>query len=129
MNTAWIDVLHLIVPELILGFVACVLFLGATFDSNRHRWAGVALFGLIAAGLALWRGPVYVPGGDAVYASALVLDPLGFFTKAIALAAGVVFVLLSWNQVPDRLAAEYHACLLLIVAGLCLTGSANELVT
>src|SRR5262249_47800342 len=36
---------------------------------------------------------------------------------------------LSWDEIPDRVAAEYHACVLVIVAGLCLTGSANELVT
>src|SRR5207302_2754111 len=33
------------------------------------------------------------------------------------------------EEVPDRQAAEYYACLLLIVAGICLTGAANELVT
>src|SRR5205807_3232900 len=45
------------------------------------------------------------------------------------LVGGVVLVLFSWDEVPDRYAAEYHACLLLIVAGVCLTGAANELVT
>src|SRR2546430_10781959 len=56
------------------------------------------------------------------------VDRLALLIKAIALAGGAVLVLLSWNEVPDRHAAEYHACLLIIVAGLCLTGSANELV-
>ena len=29
----------------------------------------------------------------------------------------------------DALAPEFHACLLLITAGVCLTGAANELIT
>src|SRR2546430_12277894 len=57
------------------------------------------------------------------------VDRMALLIKAIALAGGAVLVLLSWNEVPDRVAAEYHACLLIIVAGMCLTGSANELVT
>jgi NADH-quinone oxidoreductase subunit N len=39
-----------------------------------------------------------------------------------------VLVLLSWNEVPERWAAEYQGCLLIIVAGVSLTGAANELV-
>jgi NADH-quinone oxidoreductase subunit N len=37
--------------------------------------------------------------------------------------------LLSWDETPDAVAAEFHGCLLLIVAGTSLTGYANELVT
>ena len=54
---------------------------------------------------------------------------LALFFKALALAGRVVLVLVSWNEVPDDQAAEYHACLLLITAGVCLTGAANELIT
>src|SRR6202007_586495 len=50
-------------------------------------------------------------------------------TKGIALAGGVVLVLFAWNEVPDRQAAHFHACLLVIIAGLGLTGIANDLVT
>src|SRR5207248_7252692 len=64
-----------------------------------------------------------------IYARALVLDRLALLTKAVALVGGIVLVLVSWNEVPDRQSAEYHACLLLMIAGLCLTGAANELVT
>jgi NADH-quinone oxidoreductase subunit N len=122
------DLFYLIVPEMVLGVAACVLFLGATFQASRNLWAAVALLGLVGAGVAL----CYSPLGDLSnpdLGRAVVLDRVAIFTKALALAGGAVLVLFSWNEVPDRFAAEYHACLLLIIAGLCLTGAANELVT
>ncbi len=47
----------------------------------------------------------------------------------LALAGGAVLVLFTWQEVEDEHAAEYHACLLIITAGLALTGAANELIT
>ncbi len=64
-----------------------------------------------------------------VYASPVSNSRLALFLKVLALAGGAVLVLTSWNEVPDHLAAEYHACILLMTAGLCLTGAANELIT
>jgi NADH-quinone oxidoreductase subunit N len=124
-----LEVFRFVVPEMILGVAACVLFLGATFRANRHLWASVALIALALASAFLYYGPVNQPSGDAVYISSVVLDPLAMFTKAVALVSGAVLLLLSWNDVPDRQAAEYHACLLLITAGVCLTGMANDLIT
>ena len=54
---------------------------------------------------------------------------LANFIRWLALAAGAVLVLFAWDEVPDSHAAEYHACLLLIVAGTGLTAAANDLVT
>jgi NADH-quinone oxidoreductase subunit N len=123
------DVFRLTIPELVLGLAACILFLGATFRASRNVWASIALIALAAAGTALFSSPTDVPTSGGDYLIPLVLDQLAVFTKAVALAGGAVLVLLSWNEVPDRQAAEYHACLLLLIAGLCLTGSANELLT
>jgi NADH-quinone oxidoreductase subunit N len=128
---ALLDVFPLIVPEMILGVAACVLFVGATFRSSRHVWASMAVIALVAAGLTLcyFPGPVVATASEAVYSAPLLLDGMAFLIKAIAIVGGAVLVLSSWDEVPDRQAAEYHGCLLLIVAGLCLTGAANELVT
>jgi NADH-quinone oxidoreductase subunit N len=117
------------VPETVLVVVACVLFLGSTFRANRHLWAAVALLGLAAAGLALWFVPTPALTKEAVYASPVVLDPLAWLFKLLALGGGALLILCSWNEVPDRHAGEYHACLLIVVAGMCLTGAANDLVT
>src|SRR5262249_21775115 len=56
-------------------------------------------------------------------------DPLAVLIKALAIVGGVVLLLCSWDSVSDQHAGEYHACLLLIVAGVCLTACSNELVT
>jgi NADH-quinone oxidoreductase subunit N len=126
-----VHVFPLLVPEAILGVAACVLFIGATFQAGRHVWAAVALIALIAAGLALWFYPRPFPETPAeeLYAAPLLLDRLARLIKLVALLGGVVLVLFSWDEVPDRQAGEYFGCLLIIVAGLCLTGAANELIT
>lgn len=123
-----------LVPEMILGLVACVLFLGGTWRANRHLWGGVALAALIAAGLALILNPLphFASAGaaDAArYASPVLLDRLALLLRAVAIAGGIILVLLCWDAVPDKRAADYHACLLLMVAGMGLSGAANELVT
>ncbi len=142
----------LIVPEAILLFTACVLFVGATFRGNRHLWGTVALIGLAAAGVATWVTAVRVPTVERrqealvqdpanpfgeptapvradLYSGPLLQSRLAVWTGALALVAGAVLVLFSWNEVADRQAAEYQACLLVIVMGLALTGLANDLVT
>jgi NADH-quinone oxidoreductase subunit N len=126
-----VHVFPLLVPEAILAVAACVLFIGATFNASRHVWATTALAALIAAAMALWFSPrpfAETPAGE-LYAAPLVLDRLASLIKLIALLGGVVLVLFSWDEVPDRQAGEYFGCLLAIVAGLCLTGAANELIT
>jgi NADH-quinone oxidoreductase subunit N len=123
------DSFGFVLPELVLGLVACVLFVGATFRSDRNLWGAVALVGLLGGLVALWLSPPTPATDAAVYAAPVFVDRLAALVKLIALVGGVVLVLFSWDEVPDLYAAEYHACLLLIVAGVCLTGAANELVT
>jgi NADH-quinone oxidoreductase subunit N len=129
INVALFDVFRLIVPELVLGVAACVLFLGATFRADRHLWALISLLALLGAGVALWYSPRDPLTEGEIYAGPIVLDRMALLIKAIALAGGFILVLFSWDEVPDRQAAEYYACLILIVAGLCLTGASNELIT
>jgi NADH-quinone oxidoreductase subunit N len=119
----------LIVPEIILVLGACILFLGSTFRSDRHLWGIGAVAILAFAGLALLRNPQSPNYAASLYGAPVFVDPPALMIKWMALIGGLVLVLLSWNAVSDSLAGEYHGCLLLIVAGLSLTGSANELVT
>jgi NADH-quinone oxidoreductase subunit N len=145
----------LIVPEAILLVAACVLFLGSTFRADRQLWGVAALGALVIAGIALWIGagrietieaqrealerlektPTGQPVSEAkraldtvVFTSPLLQTRLALLIKVIALVGGALLVLFSWEDLSDRYAGEYHACLLLIVAGLSLTGAANELV-
>jgi NADH-quinone oxidoreductase subunit N len=120
-------------PEMVLGGAACVLFLGGTWRANRNLWGGVALVALIVAGLVLWLAPLQHFNKDtsdaAVYASPVLLDRLALLVRAISIAGGIILVLFSWEAMPEDQAADYHACILLIIAGIGLTGAANELVT
>jgi NADH-quinone oxidoreductase subunit N len=120
---------NLIWPEAILIFAACVLFLGGTFRANRNLWGTVALISLVVALIALFlQGSIASINRADLYAGPLVLDKLAYYIKIFALLSGGVLVLLTWNQVADAWAAEFHACLLILIAGLGFTGMANELV-
>ena len=125
-------------PEILLVIFACVLFLGGTWRGGRSLWGGTALVGLAAAGLALWWRPVRLYPMDAearelaragLYAGPVLFDHFALLVRVLALAGGAVLVLFSWDEVPDEQAAEYHACLLLMAAGMAFTAMANELVT
>ncbi len=134
ITSALLGAFALIVPEIVLLVGACVLFVGATFPARRYVWGIVALLTLAAAGVALGLSHLSPAGTDpnslaVTFASPVVLDRVAVFIKAVALAGGAVLVLCAWDEVPDRQAAEYHGCLLVLVAGLCLTGAANELIT
>jgi NADH-quinone oxidoreductase subunit N len=122
-------VFRYIVPEAVLLAVACVLFLGGTIRrGNRHVWGGVALAGLALAAIATWFGPESNAGLVSTV-SPIWPDSLATFTRVLALVGGALLVLLSWDEAPDAVAGEFHACILLIAAGTALTGLANELIT
>jgi NADH-quinone oxidoreductase subunit N len=119
----------LIVPEIVLVLGACILFLGGTFRMDRHLWAVGSLATLTIAAVALAWSPRSADTGASVYAAPVFVDHLALFIKWVALVGGAVLVFLSWNAISDSVAGEFHGCLLLIVAGLSLTGAANELIT
>ncbi|MDW8267346.1 MAG: NADH-quinone oxidoreductase subunit N [Gemmataceae bacterium] len=119
---------RLLVPEMVLGAVACVLFVGGTFRLGRNLAGAGALGALLGAGVAAALGPRPQAAASATV-SPLLADDLALFVRFLALGAGGLLVLFSWHHVPQRWAAEYHGCLLLTIGGLALVGSANELVT
>ena len=121
-------------PELALGIVACALFVGGTIRRDRHLWGTLALGGLFAALVLILMRPGWLPTDTldwraTIYSSAFLTDSLAVFIKFASLAVGALLLLLSWNEVSDNHAADHHACLLIIIAGLSLTASANDLIT
>lgn len=124
-----VGILVHLIPEMILGAVACLVFLGGTVRADRHIWAGVALAGFVAALAALHFGPGAGPAANELTTVPVLFDGLANFTRCLAWLAGMIFVLFSWNEVPDRQAAEWHACLLILMAGLGLVAASNDLVT
>lgn len=128
------DFLPHVVPEAILVVTACLLFLGSTVRPGRDLWGTVALIGIALASIASFLGTGQrLPTGEdaraALFAGPLVFDHLTGFTRIVALIGGGVLILFSWDEVDDKHAAEYHGCLLIIVAGVTLTAAANELIT
>ena len=63
------------------------------------------------------------------YSAPVLHTGLAIFVRWLALLIGIVLVLFAWDEVPAGYTAEYHACLLLMVAGTGLTAAANDLVT
>ena len=119
---------HLI-PEMVLVVFACILFVGGLFRAERKLWGSVALGGLLLAFLTLFLGPATQNlANGAVFGVPLLFDSLSMLTRVLALASGVVFVLLCWDDPPKRQVADHHACLLLIIAGVGLVGCANDLI-
>jgi NADH-quinone oxidoreductase subunit N len=121
----------LVVPEAILGLAACVAFLGGTVRANRNLWAGSSLVALAGSGLALALSPSAATALEpaALYAGPVVTDQFTLLIRVIALVGGAILVLSSWQEVPDGLSGEYQGCLLIIIAGVCLTGAGNDLIT
>lgn len=124
----------LVVPEIILVATVCVNFLAGPFLVSergeapaglRHRWGGLALLGLIvAAGVWLGQRPI---AADLTALGPFRSDDLTWLIRGMSLAGGLVLLLMSWNLVDDQRAAEHHACLLLIIAGVNLIAAANDL--
>jgi NADH-quinone oxidoreductase subunit N len=127
-------------PEAILLTFAGIFFLAGTWYARRDFYGIAALVALGLAGLVLWwlPAPAYAnpdkrasidAAQTALYSAPVVLDNLSFFVRVLALGGGAIVVLLTWQEVDHKHAAEYHACLLIVAAGIALTGAANELVT
>ncbi len=131
------SILHsfpLIIPEALLCLVACVLFLGGTFRPGRHLWGSVAFLALVVAQIVVSTTPPRAfasseAARSALFSAPIWLDSYGVLIKTLALVGGMILVLLSWNEIDDHHAPEYHGCLLTIIAGLCFTAGANDLVT
>ena len=122
-----------ILPEILLIVTAAAHFLVAPFLVNergeaapglRHRFGG---FALVMLGVASWLWLGSRPA-DAVSLGPFRLDDLTWFIRGLSLATGLILLLTTWNRVADASAAEQHACLLLIVAGVSPIAAANDLV-
>lgn len=129
INAALIHAIGRLTPEMILIAFACLVFLGGTFVARRGLWGGVALAGFVLALLDTLRATPSASSGEVLFMVPVVFDSLASFTRVVALFSGVLLLLVSWHELNDRQAADHHACLLVLTAGLSLVGSANDLST
>jgi NADH-quinone oxidoreductase subunit N len=121
------QVFRLAVPEAALVGVACVLFILSTLrGTNRHVAGAFALIGIaLAAALHFASTP---PQDLVRTVSPLLPNGISTFVRLTALATGALLVLFTWHECDDSRAADYHACLLIAIAGFSLVGSANDLI-
>src|SRR5262245_20257610 len=90
----------------------------------RRRYGLLSLVGLAVA----WS--IWFYGGTEIEDGTLFrIDDLVWVTRGLSFTAGVMLVLVMWNQIDDRFAPEAYACLLSIVAGTSLVAASNDLVS
>ncbi|MFO0866005.1 MAG: NADH-quinone oxidoreductase subunit N [Gemmataceae bacterium] len=116
-------------PEMVLAAFSCLIFLGGTFRASRQTWGGIAVLGLATAFAALVLGPKWADSGSDTFIVPVIFDSFANFVRGLSILSGIVLVLLSWDELSDKYASDYHACMLILIAGLGLIGSANDLVT
>ena len=124
----------LILPEIILLATMCAMLLGGPLlvtDAGdaapglRHRWAFLSLAALLIASFVGLRGEP----SDVMEGALFRTDALVWYTRGLSLAAGILLVLVLWNEIDDGYAAEAHAFLLAILAGANLVAAASDLVS
>lgn len=121
------QVFTLIVPEAFLLVAACLLYLGGTVRSGRNLWASAAVTSLA---LSFWLFWTRTPTGTVdVGVTAILPDRLAEVAKCLAYGSGLLLVLLFWDDIAEERAADFFACVLLLVAGLSLVSGANDLLT
>src|SRR5690348_7308840 len=119
------DLFPHLMPEILLVVSACLLFIAALFKTDRHTCGMAAIAALLFALSPGYFTDAQVPG-DAVFGVPFLFDSLAEWTRVVSIAAGVLFILLAWHDMPERHVADHHACVLVIVAGACLVGAAND---
>jgi NADH-quinone oxidoreductase subunit N len=133
------DVLPYILPEILLLVAAAALFVMGTSKrpAVRHATPVVAILSLLAACFAALISDT----GGLVSAEkdSLSVTSFSVYIKAISCGVAALFVLLAWptNRAGDANRSihfgtetgEFFALLLLAVAGMCVTASANSLPT
>jgi NADH-quinone oxidoreductase subunit N len=121
------QVFRLAVPEAALVGTACVLFVLSTVRAANRTVAGVVAIAGLALAFGLHDYAVSMPTGIRTVAPLLVND-FATFIRLAALATGVILVAFCWRECDDRHAADFHACLLIAIAGFSLVGAANDLI-
>lgn len=123
----------LFMPELIVGFVACLVMLVDAFVKPQQRWitGGISLVGIILAGVAcIWlRTSGFQTGGND-YNGMIVLDGLRLSFTLIALFVSALTLLTSiyWTENENLPAGEFHSLLMFATVGMMLMASGGDLV-
>lgn len=117
------ELFSLLGPETVLAAVAILIYLGGAFVERPAIWRWAALAGLAFSAIMLLESP-----REAAATMPVAVDGLSAFARWLALGVGLLLVLIAWRPLERDGTPEYHASLLLIVAGLMLVAVARDLV-
>ena len=127
------ETVTLILPEIVLGLVATLVYLGGAFLPARRAWSWLSAAGMVLAGVLLWQQSSTADARAAIEAGYLsgpmVVDQFACALRLAALAIGLVFVMLAARTSEQGESSEFMGSLVLIVAGIMLLASADDLVT
>ena len=123
-ETVWI-----LIPELLLLLLAAWTYVAGAFQQSRNGFHCVAIAGLVVAAVALYRQS----GGGAVAEGAfangpLIVDWFGHAARWLALAVGLLLILVTWRGGAPALSTEYLGSLILVISGLLTVAVAGDLV-
>ena len=126
MTVEW-RTIELLWPEVILVAAASSIFVGGAFTKSRLWWTWAALLSyLFAAGALLTVGSPWM--ADSTLTGPVTIDAMSIGLRWVALVMGVVLTLAASRLADPELASELLGSLMLVVVGVMLAASANELV-
>lgn len=124
-----LETLKILLPETILGGLACLFILGGTFRIGARVWGPFALIALLAAACALHSTAGVGLANHEFQGLAVALTPLSVGFQWTSLIVGALFVLTSIPaQAESKTAGEFYGMLLLVLAGLMLVAAADDLI-
>jgi NADH-quinone oxidoreductase subunit N len=134
MNDAYttFDTLRLLMPELLLVGLAVWMYLAAAlFGTQRATLHTVAVWGLLVVAAALYGQQglpdLAAPLGVGALHGPLIVDTFSEILRWGGLSVGLLLVLAAGRGTADGLAGEYLGSLLLVVAGMMLVATADDL--
>src|SRR6266478_9000965 len=119
----------ILLPETILGGLACLFLLGGTFRIPARTWGPLALVAIVVGAAALLYTSHLELSGAALPTLAVSRTSIAIGFQWASLVVGALFVLISMQaQSESKSAAEFYGMLLLVIAGLLLVSAAADLV-
>jgi NADH-quinone oxidoreductase subunit N len=121
------NTITLLWPEVILAAAATSIFVGGAFTKSRAYWTVAAIVSYVVAAIAL-AGMAWPWLAGSALSGPVLIDPMSLGLRWLALLVGLVFTLVAARLAEPELASEFLGSLMLIVVGMMLVASANELV-
>jgi NADH-quinone oxidoreductase subunit N len=119
--------ISLLRPEVILVAAASSIFVGGAFNRSRSYWVGAAIASyLLAAAVLAGAGSPWMTTPELT--GPVTIDAMSVGLRWLALLMGLMFTLVVARLANPDLAGELLGSLMLVVVGVMLTASANELV-